>query len=118
MNRESRDGESLQPAKSQDTLRPNASIRSPTPADDGSTQPRLSSESRGRKGRERTISTNSVKGSNRTGNGINPNGNVKPRRTTHVGEPLEAWERDEMEALLRETCGHLGNINYRLFRYL
>ncbi len=59
-------------------------------------------------GRERAISTNSLKGINTTGNGLAPNGSIKPRRPTHVGEPLEARERDEMEALLRETCGHLG----------
>ncbi|KAF8323532.1 uncharacterized protein EI90DRAFT_3146978 [Cantharellus anzutake] len=76
-------------------IRPSLSSRSATPADDDPHTP--SSESRGRKGRDRAISSNSGP----------PDGSVKPRRPTHLGEPLEAWERDEMEALLKETRGHL-----------
>lgn len=30
------------------------------------------------------------------------------RRPTHIGEPIEQWELDEMEALLGDLCGHLG----------
>ena len=55
---------------------------------------------RGRKD-ERDITTPDVAGTIGTRNS-------RPRRPTHVGEPLEQRERDEMEGLLKEVCGHLG----------
>lgn len=45
-------------------------------------------------------------------------GSNQHRRPTHVGEPLEQWEIDEMEALLGDLCGHLGGQIYRFTRYL
>lgn len=32
----------------------------------------------------------------------------RPRKPTRGTEPFEKWERDEMEKLLGELCGHLG----------
>jgi phospholipase D1/2 len=33
---------------------------------------------------------------------------LKPKRSTKGVEPFEKWERDEMEKLLGQLCGHLG----------
>jgi phospholipase D1/2 len=43
----------------------------------------------------------------------------KARRPARGTEPFEKWERDEMEKLLGELCGHLGwcqtvNLNRRM----
>ncbi|KAG8926053.1 Phospholipase D1 [Tulasnella sp. 418] len=46
----------------------------------------------------------SVPGPHRRSHEANLN---RPRRPTNVNEPLEQWERDEMEALLNEVRGHL-----------
>lgn len=34
-------------------------------------------------------------------------GSSKTRRPTHLGEPIEQWELDEMEELLQDLCGTL-----------
>jgi phospholipase D1/2 len=33
---------------------------------------------------------------------------TKPQRPSKGSEPFEKWERDEMEKLLGQLCGHLG----------
>lgn len=40
--------------------------------------------------------------------GASTTGSSRHRRPTHVGEPLEQWELDEMETLLGDLCGTLG----------
>jgi hypothetical protein len=42
------------------------------------------------------------------GPGQNTNFDARARRPTHPDEPLEQWERDEMEELLQDVKGHLG----------
>lgn len=37
----------------------------------------------------------------------------KQRRPAKGTEPFEKWERDEMEKLLGELCGHLGAFCHR-----
>jgi len=39
----------------------------------------------------------------------------KARRPARGSEPFEKWERDEMEKLLGELCGHLGAHWFWLF---
>lgn len=45
-----------------------------------------------------------------TPNGSTKNSEKEPkaRRPAKGAEPFEKWERDEMEKLLGELCGHLG----------
>lgn len=62
----------------------------------------------GEKGHMHTSSASDAKGSTLPkGNGTSKG---KPRRATHIDEPLEDWEREEMEELLNEVVGHLGTI--------
>ncbi|KAG9102619.1 Phospholipase D1 [Ceratobasidium sp. 370] len=42
-----------------------------------------------------------------SGPGQNPGFDTRSRRPTHPDEPLEQWERDEMEELLEDVKGHL-----------
>ena len=37
-----------------------------------------------------------------------PSENPQARRPARGDEPFEKWEREEMEKLLEELCGHLG----------
>lgn len=40
--------------------------------------------------------------------GPSPSSGSRAKRPSHISEPLEQWELDEMEELLGELCGHLG----------
>lgn len=40
--------------------------------------------------------------------GPSPSTASKSKRPSHINDPLEQWELDEMEELLGELCGHLG----------
>jgi len=44
-------------------------------------------------------------------------GESKPRRHAKGTEPFEKWERNEMENLLGELNGHLGETLYLLSRF-
>lgn len=41
-------------------------------------------------------------------------GDTKARKPARADEPFERWERDEMEKLLGELCGHLGELFFLL----
>ncbi|GAB1517613.1 Phospholipase D1 [Rhizoctonia solani] len=91
-------GEGLEPGKRLDNLDVHTEAEDPT---DQPPSPRSSPSTR-RNGKDTVPpgkSTNPVP----TQNGADP----RTRRPAHPDEPLEQWERDEMEELLQDIRGHL-----------
>lgn len=41
--------------------------------------------------------------------------NERPQPSRNGKQPFEPWEREEMEKLLREVNGHLGQSNHQYF---